>query len=371
MKIDKTKKMSKNILLIYSILLFISCKNENPGQANSSTNKSSTDTVKAFILKMAKLDKQTTLPGELLPYEKVEIHPKVPGYIKEIKIDIGSMVRKGQVLALIYAPEVESRLGESSGKMEAAKAKYEASRNTYDRVLTASKSDGVIAPDELQRAKNQMLADSADLVAAAYSSKSSRQIGNYLIIEAPFNGIITERNVHDGAYVGTANEKAPFVIEDNSKLRLRVPVPEALTGVKLKDNKIQFSTKANPDQLFEAKLVRKSGSLDLATRSETWEFEIKNEKEILKPGSFADVKMDISRDKPTFVVPFPAVVTTLERKFIIRVNNDRSNWVDISQGLNLGDKTEVFGPLHEGDTIVSKGTEELKSGSKVIVRLGK
>jgi multidrug efflux pump subunit AcrA (membrane-fusion protein) len=148
-----------------------------------------------------------------------------------------------------------------------------------------------------------------------------------------------------------------------------VAVPEALTGVKLRDNKILFSTKANPDQLFEAKLVRKSGSLDLETRSEIWEFEIKNDKEILKPGSFADVRMEISRQKPGFVIPFSSVVTTLERKFVIRINNQQANWVDVSQGLNLGDKTEIFGPLHEGDTIVSKGTEELKPGSKVIVKL--
>ena len=348
-------------IVLFSILVFASCNNEQQQSPVKSASK--TDTVKAFVLKAGKIEKQTTLPGELLPYEQADIHPKVAGYIKEMKCDIGSVVKKGQTLAVIDAPEIESRLEETAGKMQAAKAKYEASKDTYNRVLEASKADGVIAPNELQRAKNQMLADSADYTASTYSSKSSKQIGNYLVIVAPFNGVITERNVHEGAYVGTSNEKPIVKIEDNSRLRLRVPVPEALTGVQLKDNKIRFSTKANPSQLFEGVLVRKSGSIDAGTRTEIWEFEIKNDKNILKPGAFADVKLNVSRNQPSMIVPFPAIVTTLEKKFVIRINNGSTEWIDVSQGLNLTDKTEIFGKLNEGDTLVLKGNEELKRKS--------
>jgi hypothetical protein len=137
----------------------------------------------------------------------------------------------------------------------------------------------------------------------------------------------------------------------------------------LKNNKIHFSTKANPDQQFEGLLVRRSGSIDPATRTEIWEFEIKNDKNILRPGSFADVKLDVSRAHPSFVVPFPAVVTTLEKKFVIRVRGGVTEWVDVAQGINLPDKTEIFGKLTEGDTLVAKGNEELKPGTRVITKL--
>jgi RND family efflux transporter MFP subunit len=326
------------------------------------------DTVKVFILKAAKMEKQTMLPGELLPYEQVEIHPKVAGYIKQMKCDIGSVVKKGQVLAIISAPEIESRLEEAAGKAQAAKAKYEGTKDTYDRVLEASKSKGVISPNELQRAKNQMLADSADYVASTYSSKSSKQIGNYLVIIAPFSGVITERNVHEGAYVGTPGEKPIVRIEDNSRLRLRLSVPEALTGVQLKDNKIHFSTKANPSQLSEGVLVRKSGSIDEGTRTEVWEFEVRNNKNILKSGSFAEVKLDVSRNQASLIVPYSAIVTTLERKFVIRINKGLTEWVDVSQGLNLTDKTEIFGKLNKGDTLVSIPNEELKPGIRIVTK---
>jgi RND family efflux transporter MFP subunit len=354
--------------IIFLAVVLGSCNSDSKKDTNVQSNDR-TDTVKAFILKTGRIEKQTTLPGELLSYEKVEVHPKVSGYIKQIKVDIGSVVKKGQVLAIIEAPEIEANLGAAGSKMQAAKAKYEASTDTYHRLLEASKADGVIAPDELQRAKNQMLADSADFTAASFSSKSSKQIGNYLVISAPFSGIITERNVHEGAYVGTPNEKPIVVIEDNSRLRLRVPMPESLTGVELKNNKINFSTRANPNQIFEGKLVRKSGSIDANTRTEIWEFEIENNKDILKPGAFADVKLDISRNQPSFLVPFSAVLTTLEKKFVIRVKSDTAAWMDVSQGLNQTDKTEIFGKLNEGDTIVAKANEELKPGTKVIVKL--
>jgi len=355
-------------LLICFVFLVAACKDQSqqPGLVKSIGKP---DTVKSFALQAGKIEKQTTLPGELLSYEQAEIHPKVAGYVKDMKVDIGSIVRKGQVLAIVEAPEIQSGVEAASGKMQAAKAKYEASRDTYKRVLEASGSDGVIAPDELQRARNQMLADSADYKSTVFAAQSSRQVGNYLVIVAPFNGIITQRNVHEGAYVGNPNQKGILEIRDNSRLRLQVAVPEALTGVQLKDNKIHFSTKANPDQLFEGSLVRRSGSIDPATRTETWEFEIKNDKNALKPGAFADVKLEVSRSRPSFLVPFPAIVTTLEKKFVIRVRGGITEWVDVSQGINLTDRTEIFGKLNEGDTLVSKGNEEIKAGTRVVAKL--
>ena len=326
------------------------------------------DTVKVFALKKSKVEKQTSLPGELFPFERVEIHPKITGYVKQLKVDIGTVVKKGQVLALIDAPEIESRYGEAAGKLQSSKAKYESSSDTYARILLASKTQGVISANELQRARSQMLADSADYQAAKYSASSFRQVGNYLAIMAPFNGIITQRNVNEGAYVGTPNEKPILVMEDNSRLRLRVAVPEALTDVSLRDNKVKFSTKANPNQLSEAMFMRKAGSIDAATRTEIWEFEVRNENNSNKPGAFANVILSMYRAQDSFVVPFSAVVTTLEKKFVIKIARDTTRWVDISQGLNLPDKTEIFGNLKDGDTIVLKGNEELKGGQKVGIK---
>jgi membrane fusion protein (multidrug efflux system) len=354
------------VIISLSGLLFIGCNKQHPNHQVTSEVK--IDTVNVIPLKKGKVEKQTSLPGELLAFEHVEIHPKVTGYIKQLKVDIGSIVEKGQILAIIDAPEIQSRLGEATGKLQASKARFQTSLDTYNRVKEASETEGVVSLNELQRTKNQMLTDSAEYQAARFSSASYQQIGNYLAITAPFKGVITQRNINEGAYVGIPNEKPVLVIEDNSKLRLRIAVPEALTGVLLKDNKAKFSTKSNPNQIYEALLVRKAGSIDVSTRTEIWEFEVRNENNTLKPGSFASVTLNVYRKDDSFLVPSSTVVTTLEKKFVIKVSGDSTRWIDVSQGLNLGDKTEIFGTLREGDTLVLKGNEEIKPDIKVFTK---
>jgi len=360
-------KMKFVMLTAVSALFLASCnKPESTNQQASAPAK--TDSVKVFILKTDKIEKQISLPGELLPNRRVEIRPKLVGYVRQLKVDIGTVVKKGQVIVTIDAPEVRSKLGEGTGKVNAAKAKYQSSFDTYSRILKASKTKGVVSASELEKARGQMQADSADYEAQKFVSESYKQVGDYLAITAPFDGTITQRNVNEGAYVGGPNEKPIVVIEDNKILRLRVAVPEALSGVDLKANKVIFTTRANPTQRFEATLARKSGSIDMNTRSEIWEFEVKNPDQVLKPGSFATVLLAVTRETPTFIVPFSAVVTTLEKKFVIKLHRDSSRWVDVSQGINLADRTEIFGSLQTGDTIILRANEEIKPNEKMFAK---
>ncbi|MGZ3909492.1 MAG: efflux RND transporter periplasmic adaptor subunit, partial [Flavisolibacter sp.] len=229
----------------------------------------------------------------------------------------------------------------------------------------------VIAPSELQRTRNQMLSDQADYNAAMYAAASNRQMGRYLAIVAPYSGVITKRNIDRGSYVGTPGEPPLFVLENNAVLRLKVAAPEAYTGALLQGNTADLTSRAYPDKTFSAKLVRKAGSIDNATRSEIWEFEVPNATRELKAGSYADVKLHLLREKPTLVVPSSAIVSTLERKFVIRISAGRTEWVDVQSGFNMGDKQEVFGHLQPGDTLVEKANEELKAGIHVIPRFDK
>jgi membrane fusion protein (multidrug efflux system) len=357
--------MVKAIPIMFALTFSLAaCHKENAKQNKMSTSETA-DSVKTFRLTAEKFEKHISIPGELIPLERVEIRPKVNGYIKQLKVDIGSAVKKGEIIVAIDAPEIQSRLGEGKGRVNAAKAKYESTLDTYKRILEASETPGVVSASELQKARNQMLADSADYEAQRFTYESYKQVGNYLVITAPFNGIVTQRNVHDGSYVGNPNEKPIVVIEDNRKLRLRVAVPEALTGVALKENKVQFFTKGNPEKRFEAVLMRKSGSLDITTRTEIWEFEVDNKDNTLKAGAFANVNLNVSRAQPSFTVPFSAVVTTLERKFVIKLHRDSTRRVDVSQGINLSDRVEIFGSLKSGDTLILKANEEIKAGTKM------
>lgn len=359
----------KNIgfLLLTNFLFILSCSENNKTQKEKSIT-GTTDSVKVFILKLEQLSKSVILPGELLPLEKVEIHARVEGYIQKIYVDIGSVVHKGQTLAIIDAPEMQSQLSDLFEKTLSAKARSMASTDVYNRLSNAAKVPGAIAEGELERAKNQMMADKATYQASQYSANAFKNIKGNLIVVAPFDGIVTKRNIDEGSLVGKDN--IPMMeIENNKKLRLRIAIPETISSSSLRGDSITFTTRSLPGKVFSGKLTRKSGSLDFNTRSEIWEFLIDNSKRELKSGMFADAKLNITRPQPSLVVPPSSIATTLEKKFVIKITNGQTQWIDISQGLNYTDKTEIFGNLKQGDTIAIKGTDELKPEKKVSVKL--
>jgi multidrug efflux pump subunit AcrA (membrane-fusion protein) len=150
-----------------------------------------------------------------------------------------------------------------------------------------------------------------------------------------------------------------------------VPVPEVYTGAVLLNNAAEVTTRSQPDKKFKATLVRASGSIDNQSRSELWEFAIPNTNGELKAGSYSDVKLRFLRSKPSIIVPTSAVVTTLEKKFVIKVSNNTTQWIDVRPGFNMGEKQEIFGDLKPGDTLVMRGNEELKAGTTVIPKIEK
>lgn len=346
--------------------------NENQEKSTVKTQDAAkADTVKVFLLTADSAQKTISLPGELLPNENAQIRAKVQGYIRKLNVDIGSRVKKGQVLALIDAPEINTRVQELNEKVRAAQSRYASSKDYFDRINEASKADGVIAPRELQQTKNQMLADSSEYNAAVFAASSYRQIGGYLALLAPYNGIVTKRTINVGSFVGNPNEQPLFEIQDNSLLRLQVPVPEVYTGAVLLNNSAEVTTRSQPDKKYKATLVRASGNIDNQSRSELWEFAIPNTTGELKAGGYSDVKLRFLRSKPSLIVPTSAVVTTLEKKFVTKVSNNTTQWIDVRAGFNMGEKQEIFGDLKPGDTLALKGNEELKAGTTVIIKLDK
>ena len=361
-------KIYMRFFIIVSFPLLMAACNGNSASVELKIQEPKKDSVNVVLVKLDSVKKDLILPGELSADENAQIRAKVPGYIRKVSVDIGSKVVKGQVLALIDAPEITSHVQEISAKVNAARARYQSSKDYYERINIAAKADGVIAPSELQRTHDQMLADESEYNAAVYAAASNRQMGRYLAIVAPYSGIITKRNIDQGSYVGAPGEPPLFELEDNRRLRLKVAVPEAYTGAVLMGSSGGLTTRAYPDQTFQAKLVRKAGSIDQGSRSEIWEFEVPNESRLLKAGSYADVKLHLLRPKLSLIVPSSAIVTTLERKFVIKVSGEEAQWVDVRSGFNLGDRQEVFGSLQAGDTLVAKANEELKAGTRVIAK---
>lgn len=346
-------------------IVIISCKGP---VAEKTATVATQDSVKFFILKKEAVKKQLVFPSELLPVERAEIFAKANGYIKTIKVDIGDHVQKGQVLVIVDAPELIANYEQANADLQAARARYNASNDVFQRLENASKVSGTIATGELEKSRNQLKADEASVEAARSRLSALSQMKEYLILRAPFGGTITQRNADAGALVGTAGSKPILVIENTEELRLRVPVQEALTGALPDSSSIAFMVDAQPDKKFYAQLSRKSGSINTSNRTETWEFVYRNKQQELKSGMYANAIINLNRPTPSFAVMPSVIATTLEKKFIIRIKAGKTEWVDVRNGLNTGDKIEIFGNLAEGDTVLIKATDEIKPGTKLLLK---
>jgi len=360
---------------IISVVLFSAisaCSNNadnNPVASSKGSAVNNLDTVPVLLLSQKKVEKKIELTAELLPYEQTELFAKVQGYVKEVKVDIGDNVRRGQALAIIEAPEVNTKYAEFQTSVLASKAKYNASLDNYQRLYKASQAStpGIVAPVDLERNKQQMLADSASFYAAEKLAQSYKEVSGYLVLKAPFDGVITSRKTDPGNLAGI---NTPIVTVQNNKiLRLRVAVPESYIASHSTSDTIQFKMDAFPEKLFMAKLTRKTETIDPTTRTELWEYDYNNSGKILKAGAFAYVQVKITRQTKSFVVPSSSIVTTQERKFVIRVKNDKAEWVDVRQGITLDDGIEIFGNLSLNDTLVTRSTDERKPGTEAFWKL--
>jgi membrane fusion protein, multidrug efflux system len=357
--------LSRSLAFGTALLLLASCGNSaKDAAATTATATPAADTAQVFLLKTDTLKKVVELPGELIPYLQTDLFAKVQGYVQAMKVDIGDRVRKGQTLAVIDAPEVNTQFTQSMAAQQAAKARLTTSTDNYNRLYRASQSSspGIVAPVDLENSRNQMMADSASYEALRQQSKAYKEVSGYLYITAPFDGVITARKADPGALVN-ANAML-LTVQDNNTLRLRVAVPEIYVSAAGSNKNLYFSVDAYPEQRFTCVLTRKTETIDPGTRTELWEFGVDNGKHLLKAGTFVYAKIALGRSTPSFILPPSAIATTLERRFVIKVKNGKVQWVDVRQGMTTDAGIEVFGDLATGDTLVTKATDERKPGTQ-------
>lgn len=353
------------VIIITTAILTTGCKSNTVKEQLSSAKK---DSVAVFILQKESFNKEISFPGELLPLERAEIFAKVSGYVSTIKVDIGDAVQKGQVIAILDAPEMIANYAQVNSDVQTAKSKYAGSLDAYKRITNAAKVEGTVAAGELERIKSQMMADSSNIEAAKSKLNAYAQLKDYLIIRAPFSGVVTQRNIDPGTLVGTGNTKPMLIVENNNTLRLRLPVPEAYTSANPDASTVHFTVDAYPGVQFEAKLSRKAGALNLTNRTESWEFLYANKGNQLKSGMFANANIKFARSAPSFLVPSTSIVTNQEKRFVIRLKDGKTEWVDVRNGITVDNKTEIFGNVSEGDTLLVRGTDEIKPGKELIAK---
>jgi RND family efflux transporter MFP subunit len=348
------------------------CSNNQEKQAIAQTEQQEaaveTPSVDLVPAEKGKLTSSITVPGELIPYQEVDIYAKINSYVKKLYVDIGSQVHQGELLATLEAPEINSQLTAAESRIKQQEAVYYASKATYDRLLNTSKTPGTVSQNDLEQAEAKKNSDLANVDAAKSDYKAAAANLNYLQIRAPFDGVVSARNVNLGAYVGPAgkgSDQPIFVIQEQAKMRLVISVPELYTGGLSNKSEVTFSVKSLPNRKFKAQIERLAGALDEKLRAERLEMDVYNKNKELLPGMYADVDLPVPSRDSTIIVPKSAVVTSTERVFVIRVNNHKAEWVDVKKGFQSGANMEIYGDIKPGDKLVRQANDEIRDGSAV------
>jgi RND family efflux transporter MFP subunit len=348
--------------------LFSSCGNKPAAVAVPATD---TALVQTITLNKEQLTTHMSLPGQLLPFQSVDLYAKVNSFVKDMFVDVGSQVHKGQLLATLEAPELEAALNESASLLHTQEALYRTSKATYDRMYATSKIPGTISPNELEIANGKMGSDSANLAAARAKYQESADLKAYLQVRAPFDGVVSSRTIYPGAYAGPAG-KGSFIplmtIQQQVKLRLVIDVPEVATSYFREGDTLHFTVQTKPGLAFPATVTRLAGSLDLQLRTEQLQMDVPNNNRALLPGMFAQVALDLTNDHKQFVVPTAAVTGNSKQIFVIRVTGGKAEWVTVQKGRESASKVEIYGDLREGDQLVARASDELKAGAQVRVQ---
>lgn len=381
----------KGLVLASTLLMFTvmgcnagtSDKSAAPAAAPAPTAPTTVSTVAVVSRKL-----QTTiaLPSQLTPYEQVDIYPKVTGFVESVIVDRGSHVHRGQLLVKLTAPELVSQRSQAEAAVRAAQsqlataqAKLASDNGTYLHMVEASKTPGVLAENDVLVAGQTVSADKGlveaanqNISAAKDALRSVSQTESYLTITAPFDGVVTTRNLHPGALIGPASGAGgtqPILqIVDDRRLRLIVPIPEAQVSDMKEGQLVSFTVPAYPGQTFKAPIQRISHEVDEKSRTMPVELDVKNPDSRLSPGSFTSVAWPLERGYPTLFVPTTAVTSDQQHTFVIRVRDGKAEWVTVQTGQTVNSDIEVFGDLTAGDDVVKTASDALHSGDSVRVQ---
>ena len=356
------------------------------------------------IVKRAPIGNTFSVAGEFDPYQEIEVHAKVAGYIRKINVDIGDRVKTGEVLAVLEVPELVAQLqgagaGVRHSQQEMQRAQNEVSRDeaqhaalhaNYLRLEQASKArPGLIAQQELDDAQSKDQAAEAQVdsaksaLAAAQQQLEMSQANNsqvsamsdYTRITAPFDGVVTWRYADTGALVqaGTsANNAQPVVkLAEVDILRLRIPVPESLAASVRIGQEADVVVHATSEH-FTGKVTRFTDSLDRTTRTMQVEIDVPNDKYKLQPGMYADVRLQVQNHPDALTVPIQAVQQENGKSQVLVVDqHNRVQPRQIETGLEDPRRVEVVAGLNEGDRVIVGNFGSFQAGQTVEPKLAK
>jgi RND family efflux transporter MFP subunit len=393
----KSFSMVPAVLAVFGAALGFSGCRDSKGSSNA--DAANVPSARVAAAQRGDISRALTLAGQFQPYQVVDVHPKVSGYMARINVDIGDVVHQGQTLAVLQVPELKAQLQSATFAMAQSKEEITRAQNEIDRAeatytalhaqserlkQAAATRPGLIAQQELDNALAQDLSAQAQVDAAKSAMAAAKQhmgaatadkesveaLENYTNVTAPIAGVVIWRYADTGALIqgGTnSNDQAlPIVrLSQSSLLRLRVPVPEDDVQYVHAGDQLEVRVDAI-NRSFTGKIVRFTRNVNFETRTMETEIDVENKDLSIAPGMYANTLLELDEHKNIVTIPMEALVLNGNQQAVYVL--DESNRIHIRSiqvGLEGQKLAEIAGGLNPGDRVVLGGQENYREGQRV------
>ena len=383
-------------LALPAALSLLSC---NSAAKSSEAKASEIPSASVALVKMGNIAHTLSLAGQFQPYQVVDVHPKVSGFMVKINVDIGDRVRKGQTLAVLEVPELQAQLEGTKFDMQQAtsdilRAQHEvkraeaihaAERLDYQRLLDTSKAQpGLVAQQELDDAQSKDLSSASQVDAAKAAAEAAQQhaqsarannervqaMENYTNVVAPIEGVVVWRYADTGALIqsGTNSNQQdlPIVrLAQSDLLRLRMPLPE---------DDVQYVHVGDPMQIridalnrsITGKVVRFTRNVNFETRTMETEVDVENRDLSITPGMYANTTLQLASANNVPTIPTEALEIRGDQQVVYVVDaNSRVHIRNVTVGLRGSKLTEIKSGLQPGERVIAAGQSKYSDGEQV------
>jgi RND family efflux transporter MFP subunit len=323
--------------------------------------------------------REIVIPGNIQAFTLAPIYARTTGYVKAWYHDIGTHVHKGELLAVIETPELDQQLASAKADLATANANAGLAKITADRYKDLIGSSAVSQQDT-DNAVNLLAARNTEVAAAAANVRRLEELQSFERIEAPFDGVITARNLDIGQLISASGStttagagtvtgnKEIFDISAIGTLRVFINVPQIYAPDAKNGATATLTLPQYPGRTFKGKLVRSSDAVDPSTRTLLAEVDVDNRSGELLPGSYTEVHLNVSSAAPALIVPVTALILQPDGMQVATVDaSHHVHMVHVTPGRDFGNTVEILSGLSAGQSIVPIPPDSLTDGEEVRV----
>ncbi len=367
------------LLLIVAVIYGISRRRQAESSLAHYTDANAAPVVSVSVPAVETSAQEIVLPGNIQAYTMAPIYARTTGYVKAWYYDIGSHVRRGDLLAVIETPELDQQVDQAKAELDAAKTSERLAKVTAMRYRALIGSHAV-TQQNTDTAVDQLQTDEKQVLSAEANLRRLEALQDFERVVAPFDGVITTRNIDTGQLITTtgstvtmgagtvSSNREIFDISRVDVLRVFVNVPQEYAPMMRKGVSAVLTLPQFPGRSFHGTLVRTSDAINPVMRTLLAEVDVRNRDGELQPGSYTEVHLHVTDSVPVRIVPESALILLPDGEYVGTVDRSgRARLVRVTVGRELGTTAEVLTGLADGEPVISNPPDSLTNGERVRV----